>query len=123
MKPQFAFKFANSSTAISDIRNVRFRDQQARRGTGYGLRQGKPIHAYFTYGMQVVGVPHELLRKIGPAHIASVNAGINFEDVSKTASGTTARDSSRLITSVHMETPEAIYLLRIDNQIYMAMPD
>jgi len=130
MKPSFAFKFANSSTALKDIHAVRF---QARHPQ-VGKHQGKPIHAFHTQGMQIVGVPKELIQLVGRETIASLNGGVNFGDVGKPPSGPTDpsgihatryRDvdrRTRLITSVHMETPDAIYLLRIENQVYMAMP-
>jgi hypothetical protein len=133
MKPSFAFKFANSSTALRDIHEVRFQSRHPQ----VGLRQGKPIHAFHTQGMQIVGVPGELIARVGRETIASLNGGVNFGDVGKSPSGsaceaginrsgsTRYRDAdrrTRLITSVHMETPDAIYLLRIENQVYMAMP-
>jgi hypothetical protein len=121
MKPHFAFKFANSSTALRDIHEVRFQAQH----TPLGPRQGKPIHAFFTQGMQIVGVPPQLIHRVGAQAIASLNGGVHFGDVGKPAGSlqaTQADRRNRLITSVHMETADAIYLLRIDNQIYMAMP-
>jgi hypothetical protein len=128
MHTPFAFKFANSSTALKDIHDVRYRNTFAGHAEGLrqtkGLRQGKPIHAFFTQGMQIVGVPPELIAVVGRPAIASLNGGINFSDVGKGTHRTCHRDkSSRLITSVHMETLDAIYLLRIENQIYMAMPE
>jgi hypothetical protein len=117
MKPHLAFKFANSSTALKDIHEVRFQAQH----TQVGVRQGKPIHAFFTQGMQIVGVPPELIHVVGAQAIASLNGGVNFRDVGKPVDGDKNK-SSRLITSVHMETADAIYLLRIENQVYMAMP-
>lgn len=128
MHTPFAFKFANSSTALKDIHEVRYRNAFAGRPEGLrqamGLRQGKPIHAFFTQGMQIVGVPPELIAVVGRPAIASLNGGINFADVGKGMNRSCHRDkSSRLITSVHMETLDAIYLMRIENQIYMAMPE
>lgn len=135
MKPHFAFKFANSSTALKDIHDVRFQHDPAQRGSQgekpIGPRQGKPIHAFFTQGMQIVGVPPELVDILGRQAVATMNGGVNFGDVGKpvrTANGTNGIDGggadkgARLITSVHIETPQAIYLLRIENQVYMAMP-
>ncbi len=133
MQPNFAFKFANSSTALKDVHEVRFQPEHPR----VRLRQGKPIEAFYTQGMQIVGVPTELIARVGRETIASLNGGVNFGDVGKSPSGsafeaginrfggTRYRDAdrrTRLITSVHMETPDAIYLLRIENQVYMAMP-
>jgi hypothetical protein len=119
MRPHFAFKFANSSTALKDIHEVRFQAQHSQAGA----RQGKPIHAFFTQGMQIVGVPPELIHVVGVQAIASLNGGVNFGDVGKSVDcGSDKNKTSRLITSVHMETPDAIYLLRIENQVYMAMP-
>lgn len=125
MKPQFAFKFANSSTALKDIHEVRFQAQHPQ----ILRRQGKPLHAFYTQGMQIVGVPQELIALVGRQAIASLNGGVNFSDVGKPTANSTGSDRgadgdqrNRLITSVHMETQDAIYLLRIENQIYMAMP-
>lgn len=128
MHTPFAFKFANSSTALKDIHEVRYRNTFADRAEGFaqarGPRQGKPIHAFFTQGMQIVGVPPELIAVLGRTAIATLNGGINFADVGKGMSRSCHRDkSNRLITSVHMETLDAIYLMRIENQIYMAMPE
>ena len=115
MKPQFAFKFAQSSTALKDIHEVRF--------------QGKPLHAFHTQGMQIVGVPPELIALVGRQTIASLNGGVNFGDVGKAPKFFAGADPvaqvdprHRLITSVHLELADAIYLLRIENQVYMAMP-
>ena len=87
MKPHFAFKFANSSTALKDIHDVRFQHDSAqpgsRCGQPVGPRQGKPLHAYFTQGMQIVGVPPELIAILGRQAIASLNGGVNFGDVGK----------------------------------------
>ncbi len=138
MKPHFFFKFANSSTALKDIHDVRFQHDTAKSaqntgkeagqkaGQRVGPRQGKPLHAFFTQGMQIVGVPPELVAILGRQAIASLNGGVNFGDVGKpsgSTAGTNGGDKdARLITSVHIETPQAIYLLRIENQVYMAMP-
>ena len=126
MQPQFAFKFANSSTRLRDIPEVRLAPGQGETCQ----RQGKPIQAFYTQGMQIVGVPSELIALVGRDTIASLNGGINFADVGKPRSansreaeqGTSTDPRTRLITSVHLETPQAIYLLRIHNQVYMAMP-
>jgi hypothetical protein len=124
MKPHFAFKFANSSTALKDIHTVRFQPKHPQ----VCQRQGKPIQAFQTQGMQIVGVPPELLALVGRPFIASLNGGVNFADVGKPSDAgngngsSTAQERTRLITSVHMETADAIYLLRIENQVYMAMP-
>ncbi len=129
MKPQFAFKFANSSTALKDIHDVRFQAQHPQ----VCQRQGKPLHAFYTQGMQIVGVPQELIALVGRQTIASLNGGVNFGDVGNPATNSMGTDRAtdrgrdtdprtRLITSVHMETQDAIYLLRIENQVYMAMP-
>ncbi len=130
MKPHFAFKFANSSTALKDIHDVRFQHDPAqggqKPGERVGPRQGKPLHAFFTQGMQIVGVPPELVAILGRQAIASLNGGVNFGDVGKPVEGNKDANSgdkdARLITSVHIETAQAIYLLRIENQVYMAMP-
>ncbi len=130
MKPHFAFKFANSSTGLKDIHDVRFQDDPTQPGSQCGQRvgprQGKPIHAFFTQGMQIVGVPSELVAILGRQAIASLNGGVNFGDVGKPVGSSKDTNSgdkgARLITSVHIETPRAIYLLRIENQVYMAMP-
>lgn len=116
MKPSFEFKFANSSTALRDIHEVRFESSHPR----VGPRQGKPIQAFYTQGMQIVGVPGELVRLVGRQTIARLNGGVNFGEVGQPVGATDRR--TRLITSVHMETPQGIYLLRIENQVYMAMP-
>lgn len=129
MKPHFAFKFANSSTALKDIHDVRFQHDPTQPGSPCGQRigprQGKPIHAFFTQGMQIVGVPPELVAILGRQAIASLNGGVNFGDVGKPADSSTSgskEKGARLITSVHIETANAIYLLRIENQVFMAMP-
>ena len=124
MKPQFAFKFAQSSTALKDIHEVRFQGEHAK----VIQRQGKPLHAFHTQGMQIVGVPPELIALVGRQTIASLNGGVNFGDVGKAPkffagdTGVQVDPRQRLITSVHLELADAIYLLRIENQVYMAMP-
>ena len=125
MKPQFAFKFAQSSTALKDIHEVRFQGKHPH----IIQRQGKPLHAFQTQGMQIVGVPPELIALVGAQTIASLNGGVNFADVGKTPKFFSSAETAvpvdprhRLITSVHLELPDAIYLLRIENQVYMAMP-
>ena len=125
MKPQFAFKFAHSSTALKDIHDVRFQGKHPQ----VSQRQGKPLLAFHTQGMQIVGVPPELIALVGPQTFASLNGGVNFGDVGKApkffAQGCSPGHVDPrhcLITSVHLELPEAIYLLRIENQVYMAMP-
>ena len=120
MKHHFTFSFGNASTALKDIHQVRFSARQPE----VRPRQGKPLQAFFTQGMQIVGVPQQLIDIVGRPAIASLNAGVNFGDVGQPGTaGTRAIDQGpRLITSVHLETPDAIYLLRIDNQVYMAMP-
>lgn len=124
MKPHFAFKFANSSTALKDIHSVRYQEGLSGQPKHFAHQQGKPIHAFFTQGMQVIGVPKELIQIVGRTAIASLNGGVNFGDVGKPIDSSAAKDKgNRLITSVHMETADAIYLMRIENQIYMAMPD
>lgn len=124
MKPHFAFKFANSSTALKNIHTVRYQEGQSGKHKRCANQQGKPIHAFFTQGMQVVGVPQELIQIVGRTAIASLNGGVNFGDVGKPIDDSLAKgNGNRLITSVHMETDDAIYLMRIENQIYMAMPD
>ena len=118
MTKPFTFRFGNSSTALSDIDDVHF--ESARASTRQ--RQGKPIHAFFTQGMQIIGVPQELIRLLGRDAIASLNATVDFSDVEED-SATLGSKGTRLITSAHIETRDAIYLMRIENQIYMAMPD
>ncbi|OYU44717.1 MAG: hypothetical protein CFE44_11415 [Burkholderiales bacterium PBB4] len=125
MKPQFAFKFAQSSTALKDIHEVRFQGQRPH----VLQRQGKPLHAFHTQGMQIVGVPPELVALVGAQTFSALNGGVNFADVGKTPKFFSSEESKvqtdprhRLITSVHLELPEAIYLLRIENQVYMALP-
>jgi hypothetical protein len=136
MTPHFAFKFANSSAALKDIHDVRFREQGPGRAKRTPLRQGKPIYAFFTQGMLVVGVPQDLIRLVGRDTIARLNGGVNFSEVGKplfsNGDGNTDRESgsaspehkgTRLITSVHLETHDAIHLMRIENQVFMAMPN
>lgn len=125
MKPHFSFKFAHSSTALKDIHEVRFQGKHAK----VLQRQGKPLHAFHTQGMQIVGVPPELIALVGQQTFASLNGGVNFGDVGNapkffkgSESGVQLDPRHRLITSVHLELPDAIYLLRIENQVYMAMP-
>jgi hypothetical protein len=83
MTTPFTFRFGSSSTLLSEIHEVRFKSGRARASQ----RQGKPIHAFFTQGMQIIGVPPELIRLLGRSAIASLNGGVNFGDVEK-ASGT-----------------------------------
>ncbi len=136
MTPHFAFKFANSSTALKDIHDVRFKEQGAGRDKRTSLKQGKPIFAFFTQGMLVVGVPQDLIRLVGRDTIAKLNGGVNFGEVGKPifSDGNGDRDreygsaspehkGTRLITSVHLETADAIHLMRIENQVFMAMPE
>ncbi len=120
MKHHFTFSFGRTSTALKDIHEVRFSAHQPQ----VRQRQGKPLQAFFTQGMQIVGVPQQLIDIVGRPAIASLNGGVNFGDVGQPVSaGSRDMDKgTRLITSVHLETPDAIYLLRIDNQVYMAMP-
>ena len=134
MTPHFAFKFANSSTALKDIHDVRFKEHGPGRAKRTPQRQGKPIYAFFTQGMLVVGVPQDLIRLVGRDTIAKLNGGVNFGEVGKPlfTVGDSDRDygsaspehkGTRLITSVHLETADAIHLMRIENQVFMAMPE
>jgi hypothetical protein len=140
MTPHFAFKFANSSTALKDIHDVRFKEHGPGRAKRTPQRQGKPIYAFFTQGMLVVGVPQDLIRLVGRDTIARLNGGVNFGEVGKpifsdgngNGNGDSDREygsaspehkGTRLITSVHLETPDAIHLMRIENQVFMAMPE
>ena len=132
MTPHFAFKFANSSTALKDIHDVRFKEHGPGRAKRTPLRQGKPIYAFFTQGMLVVGVPQDLIRLVGRDTIARLNGGVNFGEVGKplfshddrqNGSASPEHKGTRLITSVHLETPDAIHLMRIESQVFMAMPE
>ena len=118
MTKPFTFRFGNTSIALSDIDDVFFESANARPSQ----RQGKPIQAFFTQGMQIIGVPPELIRLLGRNAIASLNASVDFSD-GEGDTDTGDAKGTRLITSAHIETKDAIYLLRIENQIYMAMPD
>lgn len=118
MTEPFIFRFGNSSTALNDIDDVYFDSIHAHPWQ----RQGKPIHAFFTQGMQIIGVPPEVIRLLGRDAIDSLNASVDFSEVDGSPRTEGSKDT-RLITSAHIETLDAIYLMRIENQIYMAMPD
>lgn len=89
----FDFKFTNASTPFGDIGELEYRERWA----PVTRKQGKPVRLFYTHGMQVVGVPEELIRILGP-------------------------DAIRSITSAHFETEYAFYLLRIENLARMALP-
>lgn len=103
-KPKFTFHGSSHSVPLRDIQDVRFDPSQAR------SRTGKPVQAYFTQGLQIVGVPEPLLLILGHRHLD----GINLREMDAGA---------RLVTSVHIETPQAIHLLRVENRVVMAYPE
>ena len=95
----FNFKFGHPSTAFGEIHDISYRERMAR----VTRTQGKAVKLFYTHGLQVVGVPQELLRILGPNAIGKAN-GI------------------RTISSAHFETPQGFYLLRIENLTRMALP-
>jgi hypothetical protein len=99
MPAQFDFKFGNASTALGDIAEIHYREHAA----PHTHKQAKPVKVFYTHGLQVVGVPDELIRILGPQSIRKANG-------------------TRLITSAHFETPDAFYLLRIETVAHMALP-
>lgn len=102
--PKFTFHGSNHSVPLRDIQDVRFDPSQTR------LRSGKPVQAYFTQGLQIVGIPAPLLLLLPPRYLD----GINLREM---------QDGARMVTSVHIETPEAIHLLRVENRVVMAYPE
>ena len=99
MPAQFDFKFGNASTAFGDIADFQFREHAA----PHSRTQAKPVKLFYTHGLQVVGVPDELIRILGAQSIRKANG-------------------TRLITSAHFETAHAFYLLRIETVAHMALP-
>lgn len=101
--PQFRFHGSSHSIPLRDIQDVRFDASQSR------LRGGKPVQAYFTQGLQIVGVPPSLMQVLGRYRLD----GINLRQ---------AQAGARLVTSVHIETANAIHLLRVDSRVVLAYP-
>jgi hypothetical protein len=102
--PRFSFQGSSHSVPLCDIQDVRFDASQTR------LRGGKPVQAYFTQGLQIVGVPPSLLQVLGRYRLD----GINLRQ---------AQTHTRLVTSVHIETATAIHLLRVDSGVVLAYPE
>lgn len=102
--PKFTFNGSSHSVPLRDIHDIRFDPSGAR------PRKGKPVQAYFTQGLQIVGVPAPLLLLLPPRYLD----GINLREM---------ESGARMVTSVHIETPEAIHLLRVENRVVMAYPE
>ena len=99
MRTQFNFKFGNASANFTDINEIDYREQEV----PILRTQGKPVKLFYTHGMQVIGVPDELISILGAQAIRRANG-------------------AKLITSAHFETANAFYLLRIEALAHMAFP-
>lgn len=99
MKYHFDFKFGHPSHPLDDYGDIRYRENSV----PLTRRQGKPVKVFYTHGLQVVGVPQELVQILGARAIRQANG-------------------TRFVTSSHFETADAFYLLRIETLAHMALP-
>jgi hypothetical protein len=99
MTHDFGFKFGARSTSFGDIADFEFRENDA----PIKRVQGKPVKVFYTHGLQVVGIPEELLALLGARAIRKAN-GI------------------KTVVAAHFETADAFYLLRIETVAHMALP-
>lgn len=99
MAHDFGFKFGGRSTSFGDIADFQFREQEA----PVTRRQGKPVKVFYTHGLQVVGIPEELIGILGAQAIRKAN-GV------------------KTVVAAHFETADAFYLLRIETVAHMALP-
>lgn len=99
MHKPFAFRFGSGSTALDQASDILYRERAASQLP----IPSKPVRVFHTHGLQVVGVPEELLQRLSPAAIVQAS-------------------QTPLVASVHFESEHCFYLLRIHNRIHMAMP-
>ncbi|MDO8767369.1 MAG: hypothetical protein Q7K57_01410 [Burkholderiaceae bacterium] len=99
MAQDFGFKFGGKSTAFGDIADIHYRENAA----PISRRQGKPVKVFYTHGLQVVGIPDELVAILGPQAIRRANG-------------------TKVTLAAHFETADAFYLLRIESVAHMALP-
>lgn len=93
------FQFHKASLGLADIQDIRF----TWRSRDCIREYGKPVQIFQTKGMQVIGVPPELLDILRP------------EDIRKANGVTTA-------VSAHFETEKGFYLLRVEAVCHLALP-
>ncbi|GAB3493915.1 hypothetical protein GCM10027399_14350 [Curvibacter fontanus] len=99
MHKPFAFHFGSASTPLDAVTDIHYRERAAAQLP----IPSKPVKVFHTHGLQVVGVPDELLRILGAPTIRKAN-------------------QSPLVVSAHFETEACFYLLRIHSRIHMALP-
>lgn len=98
-RTDYTFKFGPHSVCLDDMKGFAFNEEI----NGHVHPKGKPVRVFHTSGMQIIGIPQELLRVMDQSAIE--RAG-----------------QLKTVLTAHFETPDAVYLLRIDNFTYMAMP-
>lgn len=98
-RTDYTFKFGPHSVCLDDMKGFAFNENI----NGRVHPKGKPVRVFHTSGMQIIGIPQELLRVMDQSAIE--RAG-----------------ELKTVLTAHFETPDALYLLRIDNFTYMAMP-
>lgn len=93
------FRYAGGSTKLADLPDLTYRSHgQSNRKPGQ-----KEVKVFYTHGLQVLGIPPELVQALGAAAIQKA-------------------DGVKTLVSAHFETEDTIYLLRIESLTKVALP-
>ena len=94
------FRYAGGSTKLADLPDLTYRSPaQSSRKPGH-----KEVKVFYTHGLQVVGMPPELVQALGADAIRKA-------------------DGVKTLVSAHFETADTIYLLRIESLTKVALPE
>ena len=93
------FRFGSGSVGLDGVQEIYYDVRQGPTDQDYG----KPVQVFHTRGLQIIGIPHELVRILGP-HALRRGNGI------------------QTMVSAHYETEQGFYLLRIHSSARLAFP-
>ena len=98
MRDTYRYQFGTTSLALGSKTGFSYWEQQ-------GIEPwSKPVQAIHTHGLQVIGVPRDLVKVLGRPWLEK------------------ARPGSVLLTA-HFETEAAIYQLRVDTRVQLAFKE
>lgn len=93
------FRFGSGSVGLDGVQEIYYEAANAPSVQDFG----KPVQIFHTRGIQIIGIPKELVRILGPQTLRRGN-GIQS------------------MVSAHYETEHGFYLLRIHSTARMALP-
>jgi len=98
MLDSYLFKFGANSLELGSHTSFQYWQEQAAEPTC------KVVRAFHTQGLQVIGMPRELVRVLGKAHLSRAS-------------------QVKFVTAAHFETELGLYLLLVHNQVQLAFKE